>query len=166
MIRSHFLLFFPAGAIVLLDQVSKIVLAHSVPLHTSIPVIRGLFDIVHTRNRGMAFGFFDRPGAPGAHFLLIGATVLAIGILLLWYLKAHKRDRPLILPLAFVLGGACGNLIDRIRLGEVIDFLDVHVGAYHWPAFNVADAAITVGAIWLGICILLRRPGDPPVSPG
>ena len=102
----------------------------------------------------MAFGLLNRPGSHLGFYLLVTATVVAVGILIFWFLRLKDKDPSFVLPLSFILGGAVGNLIDRLRLGEVIDFLDFAVASYHWPAFNVADSAITVGTIWLAIRML------------
>lgn len=152
--RAYLLFIIPAAAIIVLDQISKSIVLHTIPLHGSISVIEGFFNLVHTRNRGMAFGFLNRPGSHLGFYLLVTATFIAISILILWFFRLKKTDRPLVLSLSFVLGGALGNLIDRLRLGEVIDFIDIFVGSYHWPAFNAADSAITVGTIWLAIQML------------
>ena len=141
----------PALTITVLDQISKNIVSSVIPLHGFISVIGGFFNLVHTRNRGMAFGLLNRPGNHLGFYLLVAATFVAVGALIFWFLRLESRDRPLILPLSLVLGGAVGNLIDRLRMGEVIDFLDFYVGSYHWPAFNLADSAITIGTAYLAI---------------
>ena len=152
------LLLLPALAITLLDQVSKLILVRTIHIHESVPVIHGLFNLVHVRNRGMAFGMMNRPGHGFVFYLLIAATVGAVVLLILWFRKLKDDEHKIILGLSLILGGAVGNLIDRIRLGEVIDFLDFYVGPHHWPSFNVADSAITVGVLWLAINMLFRKP--------
>ena len=129
-----------------LDQISKSVLAYNIPKYASVPVINGFFNLVHVRNRGMAFGLMNRPGHGFQFYILIAATLGAIMLLLFWFGKMKDEDHKITLGISLILGGAVGNLIDRIRLGEVIDFLDFYLGSYHWPAFNVADAAITSGS--------------------
>ncbi len=143
----------PALAIILLDQVSKFAVMNSLRIHDSIPVISGFFNLVHVRNKGMAFGFLNRPDINYGFYLLVGASFVAIVFLLVWFIKLKETDNLTILALSFILGGAVGNLIDRLRFREVVDFLDVYLGDWHWPAFNVADSAITVGAILLAITI-------------
>jgi signal peptidase II len=88
----------------------------------------------------------------------VAATIAAVLLLLFWFTKLKDEERRLIFGLSLILGGAIGNLIDRLRLREVIDFLDFHLGAYHWPAFNVADSAITVGTFWVAINLLFYSP--------
>jgi signal peptidase II len=102
----------------------------------------------------MAFGLLNRPGNEWAFYFLVAATFAAVFLLVFWFAKLNHGDRKLIFGLSLILGGAIGNLIDRLRLGEVIDFLDFHIGQYHWPAFNVADSAITVGTFWVAINLL------------
>ena len=147
-----------ALAVVALDQISKIVLAYNIPKYASVPVIKGFFNLVHVRNRGMAFGLMNRPGHGFKFYFLIAATLGAIVLLLFWFRKMKDEDHNITIGISLILGGAVGNLIDRIRLGEVIDFLDFYVGSYHWPAFNVADAAITIGIFWLAVNTLFRKP--------
>jgi signal peptidase II len=157
-VKKRTLLFLtPALAVVALDQISKIVLAHYISKYTSIPVIEGFFNLVHVRNRGMAFGLMNRPGHDFQFYFLIAATLVAIVLLLFWFRKMKDEGPNITIGISLILGGAVGNLIDRIRLGEVIDFLDFYLGSYHWPAFNVADAAITIGIIWLAVNTLFRK---------
>lgn len=135
---------------------TKLWVVSHLPLHESEPLISGFFNLVHVRNRGMAFGIMNRPGPDWSFTLLLGATLAAIGLLLFWFYSLKPKDRGLVLPLSLILGGAVGNLLDRIHTGEVIDFLDFYIGPYHWPAFNVADSAITVGTLWLAVKILFH----------
>jgi signal peptidase II len=148
------LLLWPALAVLALDQMTKIWISTRFTLHETQPVISGFFNLVHVRNKGMAFGIMNRPGADWGYILLLGATLGAVVLLLFWFYKLKPGDRPTAFPLSLVLGGAAGNLLDRVRLGEVIDFLDFYAGSYHWPAFNVADSAITVGTLWLAADLL------------
>jgi len=148
------LLLWPALAVLVLDQMTKYWIATRFPLHETQPLISGFFNLVHVRNRGMAFGIMNRPGADWGFILLLGATLGAVALLLFWFYRLKPEDRRMAFPLSLVLGGATGNLLDRVRLGEVIDFLDFYAGSYHWPAFNVADSAITVGTLWLAASLL------------
>jgi signal peptidase II len=145
-----------AVMVVLLDQLSKAWILATLKLHEGFSLIDGFFNVVHVRNPGAAFGFLA--GAPPLfrYIFFIAVTVAAI-LLILHYLRTSRiEETSLISALALILAGAVGNLIDRVRFGEVVDFLDVYMGSYHWPAFNVADSAISVGAACL-IVILLRR---------
>lgn len=156
--RNYAFLTLPALAVILLDQVSKYIVVKTIAMHESIPVISGIFSLVQTRNRGMAFGLLNRPGSDFSFYFLVGATFAAVVLLLLWFTWLKDDERRLVLGLSLILGGAIGNLIDRLRLGEVIDFLDLHIGTYHWPAFNIADSAITVGTFWIVINLLFYIP--------
>lgn len=145
-------------AVIALDQISKFVLASTIPEYRSVTVIEGFFNLVHVRNRGIAFGLMNRPGQGLQFYFLVAATIGAITLLLFWFRKMKDEDPKITIGLGLILGGAVGNFIDRIRLGEVIDFLDFYVGSYHWPAFNAADMAITVGILWLAVNTILRKP--------
>jgi signal peptidase II len=143
----------PALVIIIVDQISKLAVMNSLRIHESVSVIAGFFNLVHVRNRGMAFGFLNRPDINFGFYLLVAASFVAIVFLLIWFIKLKESDPLTVLALSLIMGGAVGNLIDRLRFREVVDFLDFYVGDYHWPAFNVADSAITVGAILIGITI-------------
>ena len=156
--RNIYLLTLPALAVILLDQISKYIVLRTIALHESIPVISGFFSLVHTRNRGMAFGLMNRPGSDFSFYFLVAATIAAVILLLFWFTRLKDEERRLIFGISLILGGAIGNLIDRLRLREVIDFLDFHVSTYHWPAFNLADSAITVGTFWVAINLLFYSP--------
>lgn len=138
-----------AGILVALDQLTKLWIIESVQRWETIPVIEGLFNIVHVRNRGAVFGFLNRPDIQWQTALFIGASVIATAVILLMVRQARPGERALLVSLGLVLGGAVGNLIDRIRFAEVVDFLDFYIGAWHWPAFNVADIGICLGAFGL-----------------
>ena len=132
-----------AGCCLLLDQVTKIYIDSRFQLYESVTVIENFFHITYVRNPGAAFGLLADSAVRIPFFISI--SVLA-GIGILWYLrKVDPADRWQHAALGLIFSGAVGNLIDRVRLGEVIDFLDVHWYQYHWPAFNVADSAICVG---------------------
>jgi signal peptidase II len=158
--KNIHLLVWPALGIVVLDQISKYVVLKSIELGGSIPVINGFFNLVHTRNRGIAFGLFNRPGSDLGYYLLLSATFIAVILLLFWFNRLKQEERVITPGLSLILGGAVGNLIDRIRLREVIDFLDFSIGSYHWPAFNVADSAITVGTFWVVLSLVFFCPRE------
>ncbi|MBA4421710.1 MAG: signal peptidase II [Syntrophus sp. (in: bacteria)] len=146
-----------AGIVILLDQLTKGWVIATMRLHDAYPVIDGFFNVVYVRNPGAAFGFLAGASPVFRSVFFLAVTLVAI-LLILHYLRQTRiEEHSLLLSLALILAGAVGNLIDRIRFGEVVDFLDVYVGAYHWPAFNVADAAITIGASLLVILLLGKR---------
>jgi len=127
-------------------------------LHRSISVIDGFLALTYVRNTGAAFGIFAGRATAFRVPMLLGVAALALGILL-WFVRTVPVERWVVIAACGgVLGGAVGNMIDRAAYGEVIDFLDVYVGSYHWPAFNVADSAITVGVIVLCFDALLGAP--------
>ena len=142
-----------AAGIFLLDQASKWAVTAAFSLGENRRVLPGLFNLTYVRNRGAAFGLFADVESQVVLLLLIGFAVMALVLVsgLLW----HGTTTALTgWGLALILGGALGNLLDRLRHGNVVDFLDFHLGSYHWPAFNVADSAIVVGASVLMIEVL------------
>jgi len=147
-------LFLVAGSVVLLDQLTKLLILDLVPLYSGREVIPGFFNIVHVRNTGAAFSILAGADSSWRQAFFVGLTAFVIAILLYAYSKVKQDDRWTRTSYALIFGGALGNLIDRLRLGSVVDFLDVYVGSYHWPAFNVADSAISVGAVMLLVSLL------------
>jgi signal peptidase II len=140
-----------AGTIVALDQATKALVTGWLPLYRSVSVIPGFFNLTHVLNPGGAFGFLADQGPVVRQLLFVVATCLAIGLILYYFHRTPAGYRWLIAAFALILGGAVGNLIDRLRFGKVVDFLDFYIGSGHWPAFNLADSAITVG---IGIFVL------------
>jgi signal peptidase II len=155
--RNYPLMICPALLIILADQISKFAVMRCLQVHESVPVITGFFDLVHVRNKGMAFGFLNRPDINFGFYMLVAASIGAIVLLTVWFINLKKSDNFTVLTLSLILGGAVGNLIDRLRFREVVDFLDIYIGQYHWPAFNVADSAITIGALLLAITMFFRH---------
>ena len=145
------------GSIVLiLDQVTKVLVQGQMALYQSIEIVPNFFHLTYLRNTGAAFGFLagSRSSLRIAFFIIVSA--IAIGCIF-YLLKNLPPDRKTFTAtLSLVLGGAIGNLIDRIRMGEVIDFIDLHWYEIHWPAFNVADSAITIGVILLFIQMIRK----------
>lgn len=149
-----------AAGVFSLDLATKTLIRARVSLWDTYVVLPGLLNIVHTENRGIAFGLFSDGGGEWRSLVLIAvsAAVLAFVASLLW--QRGPQPGAVRVALALVLGGACGNLYDRLVHGAVTDFIDVHLGRYHWPAFNVADSAITIGAVLL-LVTLWRTPHPP-----
>jgi signal peptidase II len=139
--------------VILLDQVTKLTIKQMFAVGQSRPVT-SFFNIVLTYNEGAAFSFLSSQG--GWQRYLFTAISVCATILILYLLKRNAGQRMFCWALALILGGAVGNLIDRVAYGHVIDFLDVHAGGWHWPAFNVADSAICLGAV-LFVLDELRR---------
>jgi signal peptidase II len=156
-LKQPYPLFFGVAAIIVLfDQITKYVVDTAMTLHSSIPVIEGFFNITYVRNPGAAFGFLATAPAAFRAVFFIAVTVAAILLILTYIRKYSAGEREMTLCLSLIMGGAVGNLIDRVRFGDVIDFLDVYIGSHHWPAFNVADSAISVGAVFL-LIVMFRK---------
>jgi signal peptidase II len=144
--RSSLLgLLFIAGLVLVVDQITKFIIYHWLPLYNEINVIPGFFNIVHYQNPGGAFGIFSDTENGFRHIFFLLVSFLALGLVFYFYHSTPRTHRFLSTGFALIFGGAVGNMVDRFRLGQVIDFLDVFVNGWHWPAFNVADSAISVG---------------------
>jgi signal peptidase II len=162
--RDRIFFIITALAVVIIDQLSKIAVAGSIRYYESVPIIDGLLSLVHVRNRGMAFGLMNRPDDQLSSYFFVAATVIAIILLILWFKSLKGGSRMLIFGLSLIVGGAIGNLIDRLRLKEVVDFIDFFIGKYHWPAFNLADSAISVGVFWVVINVVFFHSLDDRVK--
>jgi signal peptidase II len=146
----------------LLDQAAKLYIDRTMQLFDSIPVVTNFFNITYVRNRGAAFSFLSDASWRLPFF--IGITLVAAIAILVAFHKLRDDQKLAQVSLAMIFSGAVGNLIDRVRLGEVIDFLDAHWYSHHWPAFNVADSLICVGVFLLAVDMLLedkRLKGKP-----
>ena len=140
-----------------LDQASKWLVMRTIPMHRPVEVIPGFFDLVNVRNRGAAFGFLNRSDIEWQFWLFLVATLVAVAAIVVLVRGMRDEDTVLAAGLGLVLGGALGNLLDRLRFRAVVDFLDVYWRDWHWPAFNIADSAICLGAFLA--CIVLCRDG-------
>ncbi|HEX2385073.1 MAG TPA: signal peptidase II [Candidatus Binatia bacterium] len=158
------LVLFLVVAIVALDQATKAIVDRSMMLNHSVPVIDGIFSLTYIRNTGAAFGFLARSGEFFRRTFLIGFSIAAIGFIVVMLRRLPQHEKLLTVALGFILGGAIGNLIDRLLYGEVIDFLDFYWSYHHWPAFNVADSFITVGVVVILFRLALAK-GDDPFAP-
>ncbi|MFZ2170915.1 MAG: signal peptidase II [Methylococcaceae bacterium] len=130
---------------VILDQGSKLVIDSSMRLYQSIPVMP-YFNLTYVHNTGAAFSFLSEAGG-WQRWFFAGLAILISAAIAVWLARLKQHEILLAVALSLVLGGAIGNLIDRLAYGYVIDFLDVYYGDWHWPAFNVADSAITLGVM-------------------
>lgn len=137
-------------AFVVLDQWTKYLVDHRMLLHQSVPILPGWFELTYVRNRGAVFGFLAGIDSWWRMPFFLTFSAIAVVLLAIFYIRSRPDQGLLRLSLALILAGAVGNVIDRLRFGYVIDFLDVHWHHYHWPAFNIADSAISVG-----ICLML-----------
>ena len=134
-----------SGAILLCDQVTKFYILQTMRLEESIPIVPNLFSLTSIRNPGAAFGLFAQQSPLFRAVLFATVSVVVLIFLTLLFLQTPKEDVWNLTAIALLFGGAAGNTIDRLRFGEVVDFLDIYWQDYHWPAFNVADSAITIG---------------------
>jgi signal peptidase II len=160
-VKSRFLLL--PLLVVALDQWSKWLIEQRLELYESVTVIPGFFDIIHVFNTGIAFGLFPSRGELFGTVLLGALGLVALGVVGLYFSRAAAHQTVLLFALALIMGGAIGNLVDRLLLGAVTDFFDVYVGSRHWPTFNVADCAISVG---IGLLALetVRTPSAQPAE--
>ena len=133
------------GGIIILDQVTKFYVQKALRLHESVVVVDGFFSLTYIRNPGAAFGFFATQTSEFRSVFFLTVSAVALTLLVFFFLQAPKDDVCALIAISLLFGGAIGNLLDRLRLGEVVDFLDFYVDQFHWPAFNVADSAITIG---------------------
>ncbi|MGE0080889.1 MAG: signal peptidase II [Thiohalomonadaceae bacterium] len=136
-----------SALVVVIDQITKALASNLLNLHEGVPVLPGL-NLTLMHNTGAAFSFLSDEGGWQRWFFAVIAVVIS-ALLVLWLRRLPPAERWLHIAIALVIGGALGNLWDRLMLGYVVDFIDVYAGRWHWPAFNVADSAITVGAAML-----------------
>jgi signal peptidase II len=168
--KAYFLV---SAVVLVLDQISKVVVHAWLRPRGVVTVIPGFFNLAYSRNRGGLFGYFSTLDDPWRSVLLLLFPLVAIVLIAVFLAKTDEPDRSTLFGLALILGGATGNLVDRVLRGEVVDFLDVYAswqpleawlvetfGTAHWPTFNVADSAIVVGACLLVLDIL--RPDRTP----
>ncbi len=138
-----------SGLVVISDQITKALILKKLPLFRfhgeGITIIPGFFNIIHVRNQGGAFGFMADQSTNVRNVLFIFVSALATALVFYFYKTTPKTKPVLASGLALIFGGAIGNMIDRLRFGNVVDFLDVYIGNLHWPTFNIADSAITIG---------------------
>lgn len=155
--RNSVRLFIVISVVVLMiDQTTKYVFSELVPLNASETVLPGFLNIVHVKNSGAAFGAFADRGNLTVRILLAAVSFFAL-VAIVWIVMSQELDTYGIIGFALFFGGAAGNFLDRIIHGEVMDFIDIHFKGYHWPAFNVADSALTVGAIFFCVRILFMN---------
>ncbi len=143
-----------------LDQATKALVMAFLEKYRTVPVIPGFFNLTHIYNPGGAFGFLASQGTAVRNIFFFAVSWLAILLVLYFFWRTPRSHRMLSTAFAMILGGAMGNMIDRIRLGHVVDFLDFYIGRHHWPSFNVADSAITVGMVIFVWHLLFRKIPD------
>jgi signal peptidase II len=139
----------------MVDQASKAWAVRSLRFGDDRTIIQGVLDLVYTENRGIAFGQLQEGGSFGRWFLVILAGLAAIAVTY-YFVRTPRDDDRILGACALLLAGIAGNLTDRVRLGYVVDFINLHAGSYHWPTFNVADASICVGAALLAFDLIFE----------
>jgi len=149
-----------SGLVLVLDQITKILVDKMMPLYHSIEIIPNFAALTYLRNTGAAFGILAGERSVYRIVFFVAVSVIALGCIL-YLLKLTRSEKKLTLvSLSLILGGAVGNMVDRLRLGEVIDFILLHYYDLHWPAFNVADSAISVGVVLLLVQMIRQRSAD------
>ena len=150
--KKNILIFVLGAAIVIaLDQITKSAITTRLFMHESYPVINGFLNLVYVMNPGAAFGFLANAPEIFRYIFFTSITIVALGLIIYYLVKSKPQALMLVCALTLIFAGAVGNLIDRLRFGAVVDFIDVYIASAHWPAFNVADSAISIGAalmIW------------------
>ena len=154
--RKYWVLLIFCFGILVLDQWTKSLIIQKLLLYQKVEVIQGFFNILHVRNTGGAFGIFGGEKGGLGSILFVVVSLVAIGVIVFLFVRIKEDEKTLALSFSLILSGAIGNLIDRLRYGEVIDFLDFYLSSTHWPTFNVADSAICIG-IGLMALELLKR---------
>jgi signal peptidase II len=159
--RLYFLIAF---CVLVLDQFTKWLVDKNLSVHDSIPIIPGIFNLTHVENQGAAFGLFaDSPAAWRAATLIVFSAIALVVVSVLLWRNSHSFTSGGV-ALSLILGGAVGNLSDRVFQGHVVDFLDFYLSTHHWPAFNVADSAIVIGALLLVSEILFASAPEEATS--
>jgi signal peptidase II len=154
--KKYWVLLMICSWILFVDQWTKYVVQQRLGLYQRVEVIQGFFNLTHVRNPGGAFGIFGGERGGIGSLLFVIFSLVAIGIILFLFTKVRLDEKNLPFSLSLVLSGAIGNLIDRLRYGEVVDFLDFHLSSFHWPAFNIADSAICFGIGLIAFELLSR----------
>lgn len=154
--KSRYILFIIiSGFGIFFDQITKVIVDRSMQLFDSIAVVENFFHLTYVRNKGAAFSFLSNASWRLPFFITV--SMVAAFVILIAFRRLRDDQKLAHISLALIFSGAVGNLIDRIRLGEVIDFLDVHWYRHHWPAFNVADSLICVGVFLLAIDMIMEE---------
>ena len=152
---KYLILLIVTAVILAFDQITKVYIDRTMELHTTITVVENFFNITYMRNKGAAFSFLSTFSYRLPFFILI--SLVAVAVIVLVFLRLRTDQKFTAVALSLIFAGAVGNLIDRVRLGEVIDFLDAHWYEHHWPAFNVADSAICVGVAFLALDMIFEE---------
>ncbi|MBA3028209.1 MAG: signal peptidase II [Desulfobacteraceae bacterium] len=158
--RKYQILLIISSIVVMMDQLTKALVVAKIPLYNTIVVIPGFFNLTHLRNPGVAFGLFSGGNSNLQQMLLMGAAICAVCVIFYFYSKTGQEFPLMLIGFSLIVGGAVGNLIDRFRFSGVVDFVEVYVGKYTWPAFNVADSAICIGVSIFFYYMVFKRPDN------
>jgi len=153
-----------AIVLVVIDQVTKGIVARTVALYESVPVIPAFFNITRIHNKGAIFGTFSQTDSTLVFVLLTTASLAALAFVVVYFFKTPGSDKLMKVALTLIVAGALGNQFDRLVRGHVIDFLDFYIGTAHWPFFNAADSCITIGAGLMLFTLFRRKPECTPSS--
>ena len=156
-VKKYWILGLSFLGVLILDLATKEYIITHFPLYHSRPVIPGLFNLVHFQNNGMAFGILRGSAPVWRDILLLLFPIAAMSGILIFAFCYPQQKAGILLSLGGIIGGALGNLLDRLRFRAVVDFLDIYWGKYHWPAFNVADSAITLGVLFLVFSYMVMK---------
>jgi len=159
--QSFLLLVLPAGLIIVADQLTKWLIMSRFGLYEIKEIVPGFFNLTYLHNTGAAFGLMANANPAWRPYFFIGIALAALVFVFFAFRQYRHRSVVYVFAFSFISGGAVGNLIDRIRFGSVVDFLDFYVSTYHWPAFNVADSAIVAGVGLFLLGSLLEKDGGP-----
>lgn len=164
--NKYLFLFVISSALIIVDQYTKFMIVLHIPLHYSVKVVEGFFNLTHIRNSGVAFGIFAGQQSELKPYLLIIVSIIAIIAILVIFHQTGKEKRLVQTALVLIFSGAIGNLIDRVLHKEVIDFIDIFIGNRHWPAFNIADSCISLGVMFMAADLFAgKTPTAPPEKP-
>jgi signal peptidase II len=158
--QKYLWLFLISTIVVVLDQVTKALVVARIPLYKTISVIPGFLNLIHVRNPGVAFGLFSEGNSNLQQMVLMGAAICAVCVIFYFYSKTGQEYPLMLGGFSLIVGGAVGNLIDRFRFSSVVDFIEVYVGRFSWPAFNVADSAICIGVSIFFYYMIFKRPDN------
>jgi signal peptidase II len=147
-----------------MDRLSKSIVVSRLPLYDSVPVIQDFFHLTHVANTGALFGLMAGLASPLRSIVFITIPVLAILLILVFQFRTEESELPVQMGLSLILGGAMGNLYDRVFYGHVVDFLDFSLAGHHWPAFNLADSSICLGVFTLVLDLLRQDRRTAPAS--
>jgi len=156
--NKYFLVSTIIGAVLILDQITKYLIETHVRLFEVIRIVPGFFNIMHVRNKGSAFSVCS--GSPEVFRSMFFITITIVALVVLAFLIRKTREQLQLIAFSLIAGGAGGNLIDRVRYGEVVDFIQWYVKSYYWPSFNVADSSITIGVCLLAIDMMFQKKHD------